>query len=100
MSESTFDLDALEAEARGAEFPFTLGGERFVLPAASDADWRAVAAIDSGQLRHGFRLLMGDEQFARFETKPLSAGKLGKLVEAYLTHQGMTPGEPPASTDS
>ena len=95
-----FNLDAVEAEATGQPFEFDWHDESYSLPSAGDADWRALAALDSGKLEAGLRGLMGDDQYDRFASRPLATKKLGKLVEAYLEYQGVKPGELQASAGS
>jgi hypothetical protein len=95
-----FDLDTLETEIVGRPFVFKVGGERFTLPAGGEADYRAISALDGGDFFGGFRGLLGDEQYARFSEHAITATRMGKLIEAYLDHQGMRPGELLASKNS
>lgn len=95
--DKTFDLDALEAEASDEPFPFRVGGQTFTLPAASGMDWRAGAAIDSGQYERGLRLLLG-EDYDAFCQLAVSTGQLSALINRYQQHLGLAPGEPQASS--
>jgi hypothetical protein len=99
MSGDVFDLDSLAAEAGAEPFRFRLGGEEFTLPAATDLDWRDARALERGELETAFPALLGD-QYERFAAQPLGVGKLAKLIEGYMRHQGLTPGESPASSGS
>jgi hypothetical protein len=89
----TFDLDALEVEGEGAEpFTFTYKGETFTMPLAASMPWQDQLALESAGQSESLRLILGD-QYERFERLPMSAGRLGKLLEAWLAHQGLKPGE-------
>lgn len=95
-----FNLDVLEVEAKGTAFTFRHGGRNYTLPAGSDADWRAVMALDQGEIVTGLRGLLGDKEYEQFTSKPLGVAKLEALIKAYLEAQGMAPGELQASPDS
>lgn len=96
-----FDLDALEVEDESKPpFEFTYQGDKFTLPVAAAMPWQSQLALESANQRESLRLIMGDEQFDRFSALPMSSARLGKLVEAWLRHQGLNPGESPASSPS
>lgn len=100
MSESVpFDLDAVEREASGEPFKFTLGGESFTLDSPEAADWRVDPRSPEG-LQTLLRGMMGKDQFDRFEQHEMPGWKLGKLLEAAMRHYGVDMGESAASTRS
>jgi hypothetical protein len=89
----TFDLDALEVEGEDSPpFEFTYKGETFQLPAATAMPWQDQLALENADQLESLRLILGD-QFPRFEKLPMSASRLGKLIEAWQSHQGLKPGE-------
>ncbi len=94
-----FDLDALEVEEEAKlPFEFTYKGDKFVLPVAAAMPWQDQLALESADQRESLRRIMGDEQYARFADLPMSTARLGKLLEAWLSYQGLKPGESPASS--
>jgi hypothetical protein len=99
-----FDLDAVAKEASGEPFTFTLGGEQFELPVLTGLDRREFArflgAIKGEDIDGALALLLGGQGWARFDALPITMEQVNKLLEAYLAHQGLTPGESSASTGS
>lgn len=95
-----FDLDAVASEAKGDPFTFRWAGEEWTLPPVKSVDWRDARALERGEIEAAFPKLMGAEQFNRFATHRLDIDGLGKLVAAYMKHQGLTPGESEASPSS
>lgn len=90
----TFDLDALEVEGEDSPpFPFKYKGQEFSLPAAASMAWQDQLALEAADQLESLRLILGDEQFKRFEKLPMSAARLAKLIEAWQEHQGLKPGE-------
>jgi hypothetical protein len=89
-----FDLDALEVEGEGnPPFEFTYKTQSFTLPAATSMPWQDQLALENADQLESLRLILGDEQFKRFEKLPMSAARLGALIEAWQDHQGLKPGE-------
>lgn len=82
----SFDLDAVAND--GEPFEFTFGGETFSFPA--DAPMAFNSLISEGHDLEGFRLLFGDEQWARVEAMPdkLGTRKARALLKAYNEHLG------------
>jgi hypothetical protein len=102
-----FDLDALETEASGKDYRFTLGGHEFVMPALARLDRKAVKKLrglaDKDNLEfidETLRLALGDEAFAIFDELPLSTAGVQSLFEDWSNHSGIDTGESSASTDS
>lgn len=101
MSEETFDLDALLAEAKPKEpFTFRFGGGVYTLP--GEVDVRAIAALDGGEIALGFRILLGDEQWSRLcaAEATLTVAGMNALLERYGSATGASTGESSASTGS
>jgi hypothetical protein len=89
-----FDLDALEVEGEDSPpFEITYKGEKFSMPTATAMAWQDQLALERADQTESLRLIMGAEQFARLEKLPMSAARLGALIEAWQKHQGLTPGE-------
>lgn len=97
---ASFDLDALIAEAAAEPFTFLFGGEEYVCPPTIDI--RAVSALAAGDLVGALRIMVGDDQWARLEASPQTLGvaAIGKLIEAYAEHQGVSVGESSGSSSS
>ena len=95
-----FDLDAVIAEATGAPYEFTFGGEIFTLP--PDADVFAVQKMAKGEVGDALVMMLGAEQYARMESLPQLFGvkAFEALMTNYMSYIGSTVGESLASTDS
>ncbi len=95
-----FDLDAVENEARGEVFTFTLGGEVFQMLPPEEVDWKVADDISQGEgLKAFVRELLGDD-YERFAKHKLPSRKLGILIDRCTQHYGVTPGESQASKRS
>ncbi len=95
-----FDLDAVENEARGEVFTFTLGGEVFQMLPPEEVDWKVADDISQGEgLKAFVRELLGDD-YERFAKHKLPSRKLGMLIDECTRFYGITPGESKASTRS
>jgi hypothetical protein len=105
-----FDLDAVEREASGKEYHFTLGGNDFVMPALGRLDRKAIKRLGklaaSGEIDNlefideTLALALGPDQFAKFDELPLSQAGVQALFEDWSTHSGVDVPESSASTDS
>ena len=85
----TFDLKALEVEGEDAPpFEFEYKGEKFAMPAATAMPWQDQLALETADQLTSLRLILGEEQFKRFEKLPMSAARLGKLIEQWGDYQG------------
>lgn len=94
----TFDLDALEVEDESKPpFMFTYRKQNFTLPVAASMPWQDQLKLETATQTESLRLIMGDEQYAKFAALPMSSARLGKLIEAWLAHQGLDGGKSPAS---
>lgn len=93
MSDS-FDLDALEVE--GEDFPpfvFTYKGESYEMPVTSAMPWQAQTALETATQAQSLRLILGDEQYDRLSKQPMSAARMGALVDQWGKYQGLALGE-------
>jgi hypothetical protein len=97
-----FDLNVLRREVEGEPFVFRLGVEEFELPI--EMDQRAAllfgaADRDPSKAEQAFRLMLGDDQWARLLAVPevLTLDMLVALMAAYGEHVGATVGESQAS---
>lgn len=90
----TLDLDALEVEGEDSPpFEFTYKGEKFSMPTATAMAWQDQLALEHADQLESLRLILGTEQFGRLQKLPMSAARLGALIEAWQKHQGLNPGE-------
>jgi hypothetical protein len=90
----TFDLDALEVEGEdGKPFTFTYKGETYTMPVATAMPWQDQLALETATTAESLRLILGDEQFTRFQKQPMSAGRLNALIGKWMEHQGLKQGE-------
>jgi hypothetical protein len=90
----TFDLDALEVEGEDGEpFTFTYQGETYTMPNATAMPWQDQLALETADTTESLRLILGDEQFTRFQKQPMSAGRLNALISKWMEHQGLKQGE-------
>ncbi|MFH8614395.1 hypothetical protein ACH4E8_04850 [Streptomyces sp. NPDC017979] len=92
-----FDVNAARAqrlEARGRTWSFDLDGETFTLPTElSRATAKALRKLDDNDVDGLLALLMGEEQFARFEEYDLSMQDVAAVLEAYGKETGLGLGE-------
>lgn len=90
--DKTFDLDALEKEA-GAPKPLPVkhGGETFVFGDLDEGEfWTQIAPLQGDDLEGQFRIMLGDEQFDRFQRHPLPGWKARALYEHLDEHFGFS----------
>lgn len=94
------DLDAARAARLEKSEPkaFVLGGERFDLP--MELPLKVGTLWGTGDVDAGFRLLLGEEAFVRFEVLPLSAQDLSELLDGLGKMYGFASGESEASVSS
>lgn len=89
------DLDQLRAvrlEHDGSEPKFFLfGGEKFALP--PELPWDFALALSDGEVRGGFRTLMGDEDYERFMALRPSAQDMTELIKGLDGLYVGSPGE-------
>lgn len=95
----SLNLDALERENAPKPFSVVLGGKRMVLLDAQEVDYRDLLALMTNP-QDFFRLVVDPQHRQHVEDTKLPAWKLNRLVEAYLGHYGIRPGEPLASSTS
>ena len=98
MTDATFDLDAFVAEAEQEPFRFRFGGQDFTLPAGMDL--RIAAKMRSGQFLEALQMLLGEEQFARFDALPavFDTRAATALLDRYAQHLGVSLGESQGSS--
>jgi hypothetical protein len=90
----TFDLDALEVEGEdGKPFTFTYKGETYTMPVAAAMPWQDQLALEEADSRESLRLILGDEQFKRFQKQPMSTARFAALIEQWKKYQGIKTGE-------
>lgn len=90
---STFDLDALEKDAKAPKpLPVRLGGEEFVFNDIDEADyWRELTQVgDNENVEDQLRFMLGEEEYERFKTLPMPGWKLRALMKRLDEHFGFT----------
>lgn len=93
--EVDLDLDALAREATDVPEPFTfrIHGHVFSIAPGSEADFRVLDQINQDKIAEAVRLLLGDEQYAKFTEKPVSMRTLKALLSGWSSHKGLDLGE-------
>lgn len=95
-----FDLDAIEVEAVGEPFRFTLGGTEYTVPIV--VDFRVSAYLADNDWGNAIRVMVGPEQWSQINagTEPLTLERSMAIVEQFTKHIGTTAGKSSASTPS
>ncbi|MGY0485683.1 hypothetical protein [Streptomyces sp. WG-D5] len=92
-----FDVNAARAqrlEALGRTWSFQLDGDTFELPTElGRATARKLRDLDDNDVDGLFRLLLGDQQFARFEQHDITMQDIAAILEAYGKETGLGLGE-------
>lgn len=92
-----FDVNAARAqrlEALGRTWSFELDGESFTLPTElTRATAKALRKLDDNDVDGLLRLLMGEQQFARFERHEVTMQDIAAILEAYGKETGLGLGE-------
>ncbi|POM24094.1 hypothetical protein BTM25_27210 [Actinomadura rubteroloni] len=92
---------AQRLEALGREWEFEIDGEAYALPIELPHEVvRELGDLDASDVAGMLRLLLGPEQYERFQRHRVSVQDVQALVEAYGQESGMFPGEDSASTSS
>ncbi|MET9345478.1 hypothetical protein [Streptomyces termitum] len=92
-----FDVNAARAqrqEAHGRTWSFELDGDTFTLPTElSRAVAKGLRKLDDNDVDGLLALLMGPEQFARFEEHDITMQDIAAILEAYGKETGLGLGE-------
>ncbi|MFD9393382.1 hypothetical protein ACFU6S_04855 [Streptomyces sp. NPDC057456] len=92
-----FDVNAARAqrlEALGRTWSFELDGESFTLPTElTRATAKALRKLDDNDVDGLLGLLMGEQQFARFERYEVTMQDIAAILEAYGSETGLGLGE-------
>lgn len=96
LVDSDDDLEILDLDEISEDrepMPFMHGGERFELPADADVKW--VEYLDAGAVQQSLYTLLGPAEYERLDAveKPLTAKKIGALLERYSKHLGLDLGK-------
>lgn len=97
--DEVFDLDALEADAELAPFPFTFSGRTWYVQHPNSLDWHVEETLNEGSARDVMATLMGDD-FAEFDELVVESWRLDKLLRKAFDHFGIDLGELEASPGS
>ena len=95
----SLNLDTLEREGAPDQFSVVLSGRRVVFIDAQEIDYRELISLMTDPMRFFDVALQGEDR-DHFAQTPIPAWKMTKLVNAYLTHFGIDPGNPGASSPS
>ncbi|PZT76042.1 MULTISPECIES: hypothetical protein [unclassified Streptomyces] len=94
---ASFDVNAARAqrmEALGRTWSFELDGDTFQLPTElSRSVARSLRGLDDNDVDGLLKLLMGEEQFGRFETHDITMQDIAAILEAYGKETGLGLGE-------
>ncbi|GHA65843.1 hypothetical protein ACIQRS_07490 [Streptomyces termitum] len=92
-----FDVNAARAqrqEAHGRTWSFELDGDTFTLPTElSRAVAKGLRKLDDNDVDGLLALLMGPDQFARFEEHDITMQDIAAILEAYGKETGLGLGE-------
>ncbi|MFB7498440.1 hypothetical protein ACFC09_27770 [Streptomyces sp. NPDC056161] len=92
-----FDVNAARAqrlEALGRTWSFELDDESFTLPTElSRATAKALRKLDDNDVDGLLALLLGEQQFARFEQHEITMQDIAAILEAYGKETGLGLGE-------
>ncbi|CAL9501474.1 hypothetical protein [Streptomyces sp. enrichment culture] len=94
---ASFNVNAARAqrlEALGRGWTFELDDDTFELPTElSRATAKALRRLDDDDVDGLLKLLLGEEQFARFEKHDVTMQDIGALLNAYGRETGLGLGE-------
>lgn len=92
-----FDVNAARAqrlEALGRTWSFELDGETYTLPTElTRATAKSLRKLDDNDVDGLLRLLMGEQQFTRFERHEVTMQDIAAVLEAYGKETGLGLGE-------
>ncbi|MCX3061881.1 hypothetical protein [Streptomyces beihaiensis] len=92
-----FDVNAARAqrlEALGRTWSFELDDDTYTLPTElTRATAKALRKLDDNDVDGLLRLLMGEQQFARFERHEITMQDIAAILEAYGKETGLGLGE-------
>jgi hypothetical protein len=92
-----FDVNAARAqrlEALGRSWSFDLDGDTFELPTElSRATAKALRKLDDNDIDGLLKLLLGEQQFARFNQHEITMQDVAAILEAYGKETGLGLGE-------
>ncbi|MER5887324.1 hypothetical protein ABT160_26195 [Streptomyces sp. NPDC001941] len=92
-----FDVNAARAqrqEAHGRTWSFELDGESYTLPTElSRRTAKNLRKLDDNDVDGLLELLMGEEQYARFEEHDITMQDVAAILEAYGKETGLGLGE-------
>ncbi|MGD9485031.1 hypothetical protein WDH52_17540 [Streptomyces sp. TRM70308] len=96
-SASSFNVNAARAqrtEALGRNWSFTIDDDTFEMPnELSRRTARALRELDDNDIDGLLRLLLGEQQFARFDRHDVSMQDVAAILEAYGKATGLGLGE-------
>lgn len=94
---ASFDVNAARAqrhEAHGRAWSFTLDGDTFELPTEiGRRTARELRDLDDSDVDGLLQLLLGKEQFERFDEHDLTMQDIAAILEAYGKETGLALGE-------
>jgi hypothetical protein len=92
--DKTFDLDALEKDAKAPKpLPVKLGGEEYLFGDLDEGDyWSELVPLDQegDSIEGQLRVMLGEEQFERFKAHRLPGWKINALYKHLDEHFGFS----------
>ena len=88
----SFDLDqarAIRRDREGTSFNFLFGGEEYTCLTIKEWSLAVTELIALGKMNDAMRLILGDDQYDRFEAGGASIGDIEELVEALGKFSGV-----------
>ena len=82
-----------EVQAETTAATFTYDGVEYTVPAAKDWPLTVIRAQENGKMLAAIEALLGDKQWAKFESTPRTMGDFEKLVEALFDATDLDPKE-------
>ncbi|CCQ44665.1 hypothetical protein ARTSIC4J27_592 [Pseudarthrobacter siccitolerans] len=74
-------INPTAAEALGDKVPFTHNGVDYLLDPASEWDVEALEVFESGKVMTFLRLILGEEQYAKYKATKPKAGAVNGFLE-------------------
>ena len=90
--DQSFNLDqarAIRRDREGTEFNFVFGDEPYVCLTVKEWPLEVGELLALGKMSQAVRLILGDDQYSRFESGGASIGDVEDLVEALGAFSGV-----------
>lgn len=88
----TSKMAAARAEALSRPITFEYDGESYTIAPAAEWPLEVLDEFEDGRLTSCVRVLLGDDQWSRFRSKPRTLGDLNNLFDAAQRAAGFSEG--------